>query len=351
MSEVIEAQTETAKPFGEAGKTDTRTGENRVDTSAEACVKPSDSMPGDDRERLIVELAGYLKTLKRCRDTVRKLRFNLRTFYAFLDRIGVGDVRAVTGRHVREYTAEILQSGITVGTVHTRISVVRRLYEYLEKNGRVLMNPAAGVPLPKRPPRLPKDVLSKTDIRKILEAPDTSRLAGIRDKAMLETFYSTGLRLGELCALTIYDVDTQNGYVRVNNGKGGKDRVVPLGYKARQYVGEYLRKIRGRFTEKNRDERALFVGSKGGRRIDPNFVRELVYRYAAQAGIKKRVYPHAFRHTCATHMLADGADITHVQQLLGHALLSSTQIYTQVAAREVKQTHAKTHPRERDADV
>ena len=308
--------------------------------------------PGKHRARgeILDEFKAYLQALKRDPDTIRDYSLGVRRFFEFLDRQGVEDLRAVTREHVRIYQAELTQTDLTPHTVHARLRAVRRLYEYLEANNKVLMNPAMGVQMPKLTDRIPRTILTKSEMKRLLDAPDTSSFAGIRDKAMLEVFYSTGLRLGELCALTIYDIDVLNGYVRVNSGKGCKDRVVPIGHKARKYVREYMHKVRGRFTKKNRDERSLFVGSRCGRPIHPKYVTDLIHLYADSAGIRKNVTPHVFRHTCATHMLADGADVVHIQRLLGHVLLCTTQIYTRVAGREVKQTHNRTHPREKDKE-
>ena len=320
-------------------------GENR--TRARKSRRRSKSEDG--REEQLAAFIDYLKALKRDPSTIRTYAFGARRFFAWLDGIGVADLRAVGREHIRAYQAEVSETDLAPYTVHSRMRAVRRLYDYLEANGKVLLNPASGVRMPKLEHRLPRTVLTKREVRRILDAPDTSLPVGVRDKAMLEVFYSTGLRLAELCALTVYDVDVLNGYVRVNSGKGCKDRVVPLGYKARKYVNEYLRKVRGKFTKKNRDERALFVSNRQ-RGFSTTRVCQIVRHYAALAGIRKRVSPHVFRHTCATHMLADGADVVHVQRLLGHVLLNTTQVYTRVAQRDVKATHGKTHPREKDKD-
>jgi len=311
---------------------------------------------GEDRARagacdaVRAEFRDYLKARQRDPDTIRAYDLGLRRFFAFLDAAGVADLRAVTREHVRAYQDALMRGDLTTHTVHVRLRAVRRLYDFLEAGNRVLVNPAVAIRMPKLEDRLPRTVMTKAEVRRLLDAPDTSLPVGIRDKAMLEVFYSTGIRLAELCGLTVHDVDVLNGYVRVNNGKGCKDRVVPIGHKARRYVNEYLRKVRGKFTKKTRDERALFVGERGGRPIHPRQVQNIVHAYARAAGIARTVTPHVFRHSCATHMLADGADVVHVQRLLGHALLSTTQVYTRVARAEIKRTHARTHPRERDRD-
>ena len=321
------------------------------------CAEPCEN-GGEHRARaetraasaaLLVDFTAYLKALKRAHSTRLGYTRSVAIFLAWLDG---RDVRGIRRTDVQTYQAALVESGkYTTQSIHVFMRGVRRFYDWLDRNGKVLVNPTLGFQLPKLEDRLPRTILTKSEMRRLLDAPDTSRLDGIRNKAMLELFYSTGLRLAELCALTVYDVDLNSGFVRVNCGKGAKDRVVPMGHKATQYVKEYVRHVRGRFTQKRRDERALFVGKQSGKPINPLIVQRLIVHYAEAAGISKRVTPHVFRHTCATHMLADGADVVHVQHLLGHACIDTTQIYTRVAEREVKRTHGKTHPRERDAET
>jgi integrase/recombinase XerD len=292
----------------------------------------------------------YLKVLKRSPATIATYTYGLNPFFAFLDTQGVSDLRSVRRRDIQAYHTHLLDGGhYTLHSIHILTRSVRRFYDFLEKTGKVLMNPADGIDSPALGDRLPRDVLTLTEIKNLLDTPDTSKPVGVKNKAILEVLYSTGIRVGELCALTIYDVDTREGFLRVNLGKGAKDRVVPIGYKAQKYVAEYLGHVRGKQTIKNRDERALFI-NRNGNPVDRQNVQLLVKAVARSAGIKKKVTPHTIRHTCATHMVADGADIVHVQHLLGHESLDTTQIYTRVARREVKATHSKTHPREKDKE-
>lgn len=337
MSEPVETAGVAAEPFGNGGKDTTRTGATRAADPA--------------RTTLFTEFREYLRALKRAPATLAGYTLGLSRFFAWMDARGLPDLRSVRRADIQAWQAELMASGrYTANSVHVLLRAVRRFYDYLDRAGKVLVNPTLGMRFPKLEDRLPRVVLSPGEMRRLLNAPDTSRLDGIRDKAMLELLYSAGLRLAEFCALTVYDVDVHGGYVRVNCGKGAKDRVVPMGHKATQYVKEYLRHVRGRLAEKRRDERALFVGVRGGR-INPLIVERLIRDYARTAGLSKRVTPHTFRHTCATHLLADGADVAHVQRLLGHACIDTTQIYTRVAGRDVKRMHGKAHPRERDAEA
>lgn len=327
--------------------------QNLVGNTGTPCARePRRSSPIEGgRGEMLNAFREHLKVLKRSPATLAGYTEGLKRFFAFLDQQGIGDLRAVRRADIQAYQAALVASGrYATNTIHVRLRSVRRFYEYLDRTGKILINPALGFPLPKLENRLPRTVLTLGEMRRLLNAPDTSTLSGIRDKAMLEVFYSTAIRLSELCALTVYDADLNGGFLRVHSGKGAKDRVVPMGCKATKYVKEYVRHVRGLFTRNRRDERALFVGKQWGTPINPQIVGRLVRDYARKAGLKKRVTPHVFRHTCATHLVADGADVVHVQRLLGHACISTTQIYTRVAEREVKQTHRKTHPRERDAE-
>jgi integrase/recombinase XerD len=221
------------------------------------------------------------------------------------------------------------------------------LFEHLETTDAVLINPCLGLRLPKIGERLPRNVLTPGEARRVLDAPDTQTLQGIRDKAILEVFYSTGIRLEELTRLSVLDVDYTNGFVRVTQGKGRKDRMVPMGSKACDYVREYLQKVRAQWSVASRDERALWLSARQPHQpIKAQVIEVLVRHYGQQAGLEKRVTPHVWRHSCATHLLANGSDVAYVQQLLGHRCLRTTQVYTRVSIADLTATHQKAHPRQ-----
>ena len=340
MSEPVETAGVTPNLLENDGEVTTRTGAMRAADPA-AALDPA-SVKAAFRE--------YLATLKRDPGTINSYAGRLNRFFAFMAKRGLGDLRAVTRGDIRDYQSELTAATWTVHTTHSHLRAVRRLYELLEDQGKILLNPAAGIRMPKLERNLPRNIMTRVEVRQLLNEPDTSRPVGIRDRTMLEVFYSTGLRVAELCHLTVHDVDLQNGYLRINCGKGCKDRVVPLGKKARAYLSEYLRHVRGSFTRQRRDERALFVAEfrKSGNGLTTTRVNQIVRAYARKAGIKTRVSPHVFRHTCATHLLEGGADISQVQRLLGHVMINTTQVYTRAAQPEVKKTHRATHPREKD---
>jgi integrase/recombinase XerD len=247
---------------------------------------------------------------------------------------------------VRLYAQWLQQQTYTTWTIHTKLITLRRFFEHLEATDAILLNPCHRLRLPHLENRLPRYILTLEEARAILDAPNTQTQRGIRDKAILEVFYSTGIRREEMTRLTLHDVDPKNGFLRVNKGKGARDRVVPMGDKASDYVAEYLKEVRLPWSKQIRDERALWLSSSAPHQpIGHQMVALLVREYAQAAGIQKRITPHVWRHTCATHLIASGANIVYAQRLLGHRSLRTTQIYTRATIPEVKATHTKAHPR------
>jgi integrase/recombinase XerD len=216
-----------------------------------------------------------------------------------------------------------------------RVSSLKRFYQYCVRERLVAADPTLKLDAPKRAPRFPKS-LSEADVEALLAAPDTSTALGLRDRAMLETLYATGLRVSELVALKIHEVDLNANVVRAL-GKGAKQRLVPLGEVAADWIGGYLR-------ERKSTSSTLFITARGAGMTRQAFWH-LIRRYGARAIPGKRLSPHALRHAFATHLINHGADLRVVQMLLGHADISTTQIYTHVARERLKQLHAKHHPR------
>ena len=220
-----------------------------------------------------------------------------------------------------------------------RVSSIKRFFHYCLRERRIAADPTLRLDPPKRTPRFPK-TLSESDVEALLSAPDTSSSLGARDRAMLETLYATGLRVSELVSLKTFQVNLDAGVVRVM-GKGSKERLVPLGEQAVDAITSYL-KQRKASLDKRAD--ALFVTGRGGGMTRQAFWH-LIRRYGARAIPGKRLSPHVLRHAFATHLINHGADLRVVQLLLGHADISTTQIYTHVARERLKQLHAKHHPR------
>lgn len=291
-------------------------------------------------------LAAFVERLKVLRFSPATLicrEHSMRRFFQWLGERGQADVRDVTKQTVRDFQ-EYLLGRYATHTVHVHLISLRRFFEHLEKTDALLVNPCEGVPLPKLEDRLPRNVLTPDEARRILDAPDASTKKGIRDRAILEMFYSTGIRLEEMTRLTVNDVDL-TGYVRVNRGKGAKDRVVPLGAKAAECVRDYLEKVRVEWARDNRDERALWLSWRWPHQPVKKQIIAVMARQYARAALAKTISPHVWRHTCATHLVSNGANIAYAQLLLGHRTLRTTQIYTRVSVPEVKVTHAETHPR------
>ena len=265
----------------------------------------------------------------------------------FLVRVHVHDVRAITRKTLRAYQTWLQKKSYSPWTLVSRLEGVRRFFGFLEKTDAVLVNPCVVLLTPRIGKRLPRQVLTPSQVQRILDAPDPQTKRGLRDRALLEMFYSTGLRCGEMTRLALHDVDVKNGFARVLQGKGGKDRVVPIGRKAADCVAEYLKHVRAEWSKTQRDERALWlsaIGAHGPLKIQA--VAVIVKGYLRACGIAQG-RAHLWRHTCATHLVASGANIAYVQRLLGHRSLESTQRYTRVAVPEVKRTHHTTHPRAR----
>lgn len=214
-----------------------------------------------------------------------------------------------------------------------RVSSLKRFYRYCVRERKMAADPTLRLDPPKRAPRFPK-TLSEADVEALLGAPDVATPRGLRDRAMLETLYATGLRVSELVALKRFEVNLDAGVVRVM-GKGSKERLVPLGEEAVDWISKYV---------KTHNANALFVTSRGGAMTRQAFWH-LIRRYGARAIPGKRLSPHVLRHAFATHLINHGADLRVVQMLLGHADISTTQIYTHVARERLKQLHAKHHPR------
>lgn len=306
--------------------------------------------------KLFFEFKEHIKVKNYSPATVQSYSRNLQRFIDYLGEINTTDLKRVTRDILTDYQVNITENknkqvkGYTVATVATKIRVVKRFFEYLEETNHILINPAEYIKEPKKETRLPRVVLSRDEARKILDQPNLSIMTGIRDRTMLEVFYTTGIRLEEMINLTIYDCDLQGGLLRVNKGKFAKDRVIPLGKHAVRFIKEYITRIRPHHTRKNKSIRTLFV-NQIGRAMSSQVIEIMVRNYTGKAKIKKKVTPHVFRHTFATELVRNGADIRAVQKMLGHSHLSVTQIYTKVAGVEVKKTHKNHHPREKDKSV
>jgi integrase/recombinase XerD len=253
------------------------------------------------------------------------------------------DVRAVSRADVDAYMAELRAAGRTPSTVNLWMRTLRHFYEYLMQAQRVLISPLEHW-REKRHVSLPGRTLTEAETQKLLDTPNTSLPQGIRDRALLELLYAAGLRLKEVCGLAVYDLDLEGGLVRVRHGKGDKERLVPLTTSAQKWLGEYVRQLRPRVAKRGREgERALFL-TRSGQPLRPGPVQQIVWKQGLAAGLP-RVSCHAMRRTLATALLAGGADIVSVAEVLGHANVSTTERYTRVLAKDLRAVHKRTHPR------
>lgn len=267
----------------------------------------------------------------------------------YLAELGIENIAEADRGVLADYQARVcLQTckgkPLAPATQKSRLTCVRTFYQYLLKTRMVLYDPAADLDLPRRPKMLPRNILSKKEIGELLSAPCLDKPLGLRDRAIIEVFYSTGIRVSELCNLTLQDIDLAAGELRVNQGKNAKDRVVPLGEIAGDFISLYLQEARPRLTSST--QHTLFV-TKSGRKFRSTNLSFLISRYGKKAGLKKGSNPHALRHTCATHLLKGKADIRRIQELLGHASLETTQRYTRVEIGDLKRVIKRCHPRER----
>ncbi|MGI6548921.1 MAG: tyrosine recombinase XerC [Syntrophomonadales bacterium] len=279
--------------------------------------------------------------------TIVSYRTDLNQFFEFLSELNSLPRELVSKelfnhKSVRDYLAHLQNKGFSRSTMARKLATLRSFVRYLCREEVLEGNPIAAVATPKQEKRLPR-FLYPQEIETLIEAPDTSRVSGLRDQAILELLYGTGIRVSELVALNLNNIDTQNGYVKVT-GKGGKERIVPMGKKACLAVDKYL-PLRQKSIRKDPNlELAVFL-NKFGQRLTARSVRNIINKYVQQVALNQKVSPHTLRHTFATHLLNGGADLRSVQELLGHVKLSTTQVYTHVTTERIKSVHDKNHPR------
>ena len=275
------------------------------------------------------------------RNTLLSYARDLRHYAAFLKKRKIGALERVTRAEITDFLLKEKDRGLSARSVSRALVAVRMLHRFLTQEGRLRQDVAQALEAPKLWKTLP-DVLSVTEIEALLEAPNVRKPDGARDQACLELMYAAGLRASETAGLKLNHLSFEEGVLRVY-GKGGKERFVPVGRPARQSVKRYVDGARGRWLE-SRAEDALFI-TRGGRKMSRQAVWHILKKYARRAGIQKKVSPHTLRHSFATHLLENGADLRVVQELLGHADISTTQIYTHMDKSRLKGIHQKFHPR------
>jgi integrase/recombinase XerD len=276
--------------------------------------------------------------------TISAYRRDLRRYLDSVARSGATDVRAIKPKHVTDAMQRRSRTGAAPTTLNRWLAAVRHFHKFCVREGIAPTNPAALVDGPARGLALPK-ALGEDETRAIVEAAAGSTPPELRDRVILELLYGAGLRVSELVGLDIDDVDLDDRTVRCL-GKGEKERIVPIGGPAVSAVRRYLREARGTFTSAKRPSHALLISARGSR-LSRQSAWTCVKRYAARVYPDRRVYPHILRHSYATHLMARGADVRVVQEALGHARLSTTQVYTLVTRQKLKDVYESAHPRAR----
>lgn len=283
----------------------------------------------------------YHLTVERglAKNTIESYSRDLGRYIGFLDRRNLTPPSA-SQVDLMEYVSS-LAGRLSIRSIARNVSALKMFYRFLLSEGKIESNPARLLSAPKLPRRLP-GVLSTEEVEKLLSQPDPNSGRGKRDKAMLEILYATGLRVSELVKLTLSNVNMEAGYLRTI-GKGSKERMVPVGAKALAALREYVAQGRPALL-KQRSSSYLFLNARGKPLTRQGFWK-LIKRLGLAAGIRKEIYPHALRHSFASHLLEHGADLRSVQIMLGHADISTTQIYTHVTRERLKKIHEKHHPR------
>jgi len=302
----------------------------------------------------IDELEQSLKIRNFAKRTIDQTCWKIEKFTAYLKQNNIFNIDMITKKIIRSYQVELYQiintKGIqnSVGHQNNMLSSVRRFTRFLYERDYIVSDPARDIEYAKIPKALPKSILTPTEARRIIHAPDIKTVLGYRDRVILEVLYTSGIRKEEVNRLVLNDVDYHDGILKIENGKGGKDRIVPIGRIACRYLENYIKSVRPELI-KDPYNNHLFLSLKGNR-LSKNMIWELVKKYAKKAKIKKNVHPHTFRHTCATAMLKNKADLNTIRKILGHASLNTTQIYTHLNITDLKAVHKKCHPREKDKE-
>jgi integrase/recombinase XerD len=311
--------------------------------------KPRPWNPASGLEAWSEKYIAYKRERNYSERTLRIAEVYLRYFIAWCDARSLSRPEEITRPILERYQRHLFVHRKTDGhplswrSQTQRVRVLRGYFRWLVRQNVLLSNPAADLELPREEKRLPRSVLTALEMEQVLSLADTSMDVGVRDRAIMETLYSTGIRRFELVQLKMHDVDHERGTIFIRLGKGKKDRIVPIGERALRWIDKYVHEVRPRY-ECGRDQGEVFLAETGDT-LSPEYLTHRIRReYVDAAKLGKRGSCHLFRHTMATVMLEGGADVRHVQEMLGHAHLKSTDIYTHVSVKHLKEVHARTHP-------
>lgn len=300
-----------------------------------------------DVKEKITEYLKYLKSSGRAERTVQGRYYDLNRFMAFLEQEKISTIHGLTKDLMAGYQEELAYRltdkgmPLSIRTQAHMMSVVKGFTRYLKDQEYLLHDPCDGIHLPRKPKRLPKTILSLKEVKYLMETPDTRTNQGYRDRLILEILYDTAIRRNELASIKLTDMDIEAGFIHIH-GKGSKDRIVPLSKRVCELAGNYILIVRPALL-KGKDDGYLIL-NRWGNRMDGNSIWYLIKKYSKS--LDRNVSPHTLRHTCATHMLRNGAPVRHLQEMLGHESLESTQIYTRVTISDLKKIHSKYHPSE-----
>jgi len=275
-------------------------------------------------------------------NTIQAYSRDLNNFAQYLEKSNVKSVDKVVHKDVTEFMWSRKEKGIAANSISRGLVAIRVFFRFLLREQKIKQDPTSVLDSPKLWKRIP-DVLGIAEVEKLITRPDTRDLLGMRDRAILELLYATGLRVSEIINLNVNDLNMDVGFLK-SLGKGGKERIVPMGKKAQDAVNVYLQKVRPKLLGKHSPNNGLFL-TRLGKKMTRQMLWKLIKKYTREANIKKEVTPHTLRHSFATHLLERGADLRVVQELLGHANISTTQIYTHVDKERLKAIHRQFHPR------
>ncbi len=293
-----------------------------------------------NKDVLADQFISYLRVERGLADnTIQSYSRDLLRFFQFLEDRRRSPLQA-TQDDIMDYMST-LQKALSIRSCARNLSALKMFFRFLVSEGKIQGSPARLLGAPKLPRKLPA-VLTPDEVDMLLSQPDPSNQRGQRDKAMLELLYATGLRVSELVGLRMSNINLEAGFVRMV-GKGSKERMVPMGTKALEFIKGYLSEARAKLL-KNKNSPYLFLNSRGAGLTRQGFWK-IIKKYGKKAGIRKEITPHKLRHSFASHLLEGGADLRSVQVMLGHADISTTQIYTHVTRERLKQIHEKYHPR------
>lgn len=275
------------------------------------------------------------------KNTLESYKRDLKQFIAYLRKSEQSKIEEISRQNIVSYLMVLREQGKATSTISRSMASIRAFFQFLLRDQKIISDPSIHLETPKIERRLPK-VLSIAEVEALLQAPQSSTAFGQRDRAMLELLYATGIRVSELISLSLEDVHLQMGFVKCL-GKGSKERVIPLGRVAIESLEQYIQVGRHKLDKRKRSK-ALFLNHHGNPISRQGFWK-IIKKHAKDAGIEKDIMPHTIRHSFATHLLENGADLRSVQEMLGHADISTTQIYTHVTKTRLKDVYSKAHPR------